>query len=470
MKLALVNLARSDGDPPLGLAYIAAYLREQSGISNSVIIDENDPLSAIRREKPDLVGISALSFQFPEANRLAAAIKSQSAVPVIVGGYHITAMPHHLKDSHFDIGVRGEGEETMAELMRSFQARRAFPLEDLRTIKGLVFRNERNDNELTEKRPPIDAMDRIPLPARDLLQMKGRYLVRRKAAFSRVGVYAGMLTSRGCPYECAFCSPRGFWETFRPMSASRVVDEIAVLVDTYRVDGIMLWDDLFAVNKKRLREVVELIEERQFQKRTQFAVFARANLIDEESLKLFRRMHVTSVIFGLESGSESVLRYLKKGSVTVGDNYRALRLCKEYGMRTRGTVIIGSPEETKEDIERTGVLIRSPDIDEPIACCLTPLPGTEVWEYARNLGVVRDDVDWDYEQLSHWGFHPGLVVNKRLPAGELESLFKELDEWVGKKARRAAMRTVGIRDLLDFRLIKKVLRNWRKVVRHLAGR
>jgi radical SAM superfamily enzyme YgiQ (UPF0313 family) len=361
--------------------------------------------------------------------------------------------------------VLGEGELTTAELVELYKRKGTLAVGDLRKIQGIVFRNERGENEQTEGRPLIKDLDTIPLPARDLLDMNRRYLAPRKAAFHRLGVYLGVTTSRGCPYECAFCSPRGFWHGFRAFSPQRVVEEITLLVERYKVDGIMIWDDLFAVDRKRLRRIVEMLEEHGIPERVEFAAFARANLFDEEIVALLQRMHVTSVIFGLESGSERILKYLKRGSVTVAQNYKALRLCKEHGMRTRATLIIGSPEETLEDIEQTAALFRSPDIDEPIICHLTPLPGTPVWAQAREMGLVRDDIDWDYGRLMGWEFDPGLVMTRHVSPCELQRSYDELSRVADERLQEDRGGLFRLKYLFNRRLMMKVARNWRKYAR-----
>lgn len=470
MKLALVNLTRNETEPPLGLAYMAAYLREYAGFHDTVIIDQEDPMDGLRREKPDLVGVSSLSFLFPSANALAAKIKREFSIPVIVGGYHISTLPQQLKDSNFDVGVIGEGEQTITELVQLFVEKQAFTVEDLRRIPGLVFRNEQGESEMSEVRPLIEPLDRIPLPARDLLKLRECYLVPRKAGFGRIGVYAAMLTSRGCPYKCAFCSPQVFWRKFRSFSVERVLHEMEFLLDEYKLDGIMIWDDLFIANKKRLAEVVAEVERRNIHKRIQFCVFGRANLIDEETVKLMQRMNVKAVSFGLESGSERILEYLKKGSVTVEDNYRAIKLCKQHGMRTIGTFIIGSPDETEEDIQKTFDLIRSPDLDQGVICHLKPLPGTEIWDHAKQLGLVSDDIGWNFASLGDWGFDPAICVAERVSKDNLAAWYGTIEKATEKRVFGARLRTAKLRYLFDPRLLRRVMSNWRGYSRYLLQR
>jgi radical SAM superfamily enzyme YgiQ (UPF0313 family) len=324
-----------------------------------------------------------------------------------------------------------------------------------------VFRNESGACEQTPRRPLITPLDRIPLPARDLLDMRGIYLQPRKAGFAKIGVYVSMLTSRGCPYSCAFCAPRKFWRKYRDLSADRVIEEIEFLLGRYRPDGIMLWDDLFIANRERLQAIVERAERERIPRRTQFCVFARANLLDEPTAQLLKRLHVTSAIFGLESGSERILRYLKKGAVNVADNYRALRLCKQYGMRTVATLIVGSPDETEEDLRQTYDLMRHPDLDEGIPCHLTPLPGTDVWEYARERGVVSNDFGWNYELLAGWGFHPKLIITQNVTPERLAHWYATMDAVAERQKRRARLKAVNLKYLFHPAMVRKVRANWR---------
>ncbi|MBN1557525.1 MAG: radical SAM protein [Lentisphaerae bacterium] len=471
MKLALVNMTPGETEPPLGLAYIAAYLREYAGFDGTVIIDEADPLAGLRRERPDLIGISALSFRFPAANRLAGRLKAEMPdVPRLIGGYHITTLPRHLAPSHFDIGVLGEGEATAAELVRLFLEKGAFRPEDLRRIQGLVFRNEQGENEITGRRPLIQPLDRVPYPALDLLDMRHAYLVPRRGMFQRIGVYVAMLTSRGCPYRCAFCSPTEFWGKFRMFSPERVVEEIAYLAGKYDVDGIYIWDDLFAVNKQRLAKIVDLLEARGLIPGLRFCIFSRANLLNEDTVRLLKRMGVEGIFLGLESGSQPILDYLKRGTVKVEDNIRALDLCRRHGIHTVGTFIMGAPDETESDIRETLKLMEHPGLHHGIACHLTPLPGTAVWEEAKARGLVSEAIDWHYESLEGWTFHRDLVLNRHMGVDELAAWHQRMAGAGQKKSFSGGVGVARWRYLVDPRFLKHTAHKSRRYLKYMRRR
>ena len=117
MKLALISLKGNESDPPLGLAYIASYARKYGNFDNIIIVDKEDQMKRLRREKPDVIGISVMTHEFPSAKILAGQLRQEFGVPLIIGGHHIALMPQHFTNSNFDIAVIGEGEQTMLELI-----------------------------------------------------------------------------------------------------------------------------------------------------------------------------------------------------------------------------------------------------------------------------------------------------------------------------------------------------------------
>ena len=420
-----------EGDPILGLAYIASYIRQYGNFNNTKIIDKENPIERIKKEKPDLIGISALTHEFPKANRLAKEIKEEFDIPTIIGGQHISVMPNNFLPSNFQLGVIGEGEQTTLELIDLFEKEGEFNPKKLEQIKGVVFRDKNNRLRMTEPRPLVEPLDKIPFPARDLLKMKEYYLTLRLATFRKFGIYTGMMTSRGCPYNCVFCSPTKFWQRIRYNSAEYVVSEIKLLLEKYKLDGVIIYDDLFIASKERLKQIVDLIKKEGINKRTQFHVNCRANLMNDEICKLLKEMNVTGVEFGFESGSDKILGYLKKNTVTVEQNKKALQISRKYGFKTVASFMTGIPNETEEDMQQTLDLINDDNLHRAIFCQLSPYPGTEIWDYAKKKGMVSDDINFDFEQLLVLKYNPNLILN--------DSISKEkFHEWY-LKLRQASM-------------------------------
>jgi len=474
MKLALVNLNMTVPDPPLGLAYLAAYVRKYSDVNKIVIIDKEDQIKAIKREKPDVVGIGSMTYEFTQAKILAQEIKEKFDIPVILGGHHITLIPQHFANNIFDLAIIGEGERTLTELMQIFEKRGSFPAKEVRKVKGVIFKNERSINERTPIRGLIEPLDEIPFPARDLLKMSDYYLTLRKATFGKFGIYGQMITSRGCPYKCTFCSTALFWRRPRLHSAEYVVGEMSLLAKKYKVDGILLFDDLFIIDKKRTAEIARLMDEEKLNEKIKLYIYGRSNLINDEILKYLKKMNVVTIEFGLESGSDKTLKYLKKGSVTVKDNKNAIKLCKKHGFKIYGSFIIGAPNETEKDFKKTLALIRDKNLDGAHVYQLTPYPGTEVWEYAKKAGFVSDDQNFDFKKIYLLDFKPDLIMTKNVSKEDFTKWYNFFQDEAEKKLMKinlkeafSELKLKHVRYILTPRFIKKIVLNWKNNIRYL---
>lgn len=475
IKVALVNINFNikNNDPPLGLAYLAAYARKHCSLSDFIIVDAEDPLSVIRKEKPDIIGMGPLTGQYPEANLLAARIKSEMGTPILVGGHHISALPQHLAGSHFDIAVIGEGEQTVLELVSAFQSRRQFEDSDLEKINGIVFKSGDGVCKTTPPRDLIRDLDEIPFPARDLLRMKGFYVTLRRSKFGEPGVYTHMMTSRGCPYKCVFCEPTLFWGRPRFHSPEYVVAEIKHLKESYGVEGILIFDDLFLANRGRVKRIAELLAAQGLDKDLRFSIFGRTDLINEEMLEVLMKMNVRSIDFGLESGSERILSYLKKHTVTVKDHLAALQLCKKHGLHTIGTFVVGSPDETEEDLLETLELVKNPDLDEAYVLPLMPLPGTDLWRYAMGRGLVSEDPTFPFALVrTSSSIRASTFLCNRITKEKLEEWLVRMNEAAENKNRSlnfSHLKLKHLRYLFSGHFIGKLLKNWQEVVLFLRN-
>lgn len=358
----------------------------------------------ILKFEPDLVGISSVSQNFNIAKDISSFCKEQD-IPVVVGGPHIASLPSSLGSS-MDVGVIGEGEQTILELLK-YVKEYGMDLSKIEQIDGIVYRYD-GEVKITKMRKLIDPLDQLPLPARDLLNVGNRDIV-------------SMFSSRGCPYRCRFCSSSRFWGSVRYFSANYVVNEIEEIVDEYRPLHIIFSDDLFIGDRKRLRKIANLISEEKIDEKVSFSLKCRANLVNEELVRLLKQMNVIEIGIGFESGSQKTLSYLKDG-VTVQQNKMAADIIKKFDILLSPTFIIGSPYETREDMLETLNFIRKSKIDQFNFFALTPLPGTPIWDYALGRGLVSNDMDWSKLSLNPNSLGE-VSLSEKLSRKELFELF-----------------------------------------------
>lgn len=402
------DLQFENASEQLGPLYLVSSLREAFGPDHfEITIADHDIERNLDEFKPDVVGISAVTKNFNIAKRYARAAKSRGS-DVLIGGVHISAIPSTLTGD-MDVGVIGEGEETIVELMALYEREGSFKNKRaLSRIDGIAYRNEGHIHT-TQARPPIKPLDRIPFPAWDLSENPTK----------------GILTSRGCPYNCSYCSSKAFWKKVRYHSVEYVVREIVEIIEKCKVNHISIYDDLFASNRKRFRALVDRIKGERIDESVAFNGNVRANEVDEEMAKLLREMNVRHVFLGIESGCQRVLDCLKGGNVTVEQNRRAVGILRKHGIGCTAGIIIGSSEETREEILTTLDFVRSLNLDDLYIFVLTPLPGTPVWEYALERGLVSEDMEWDVLR-QEFGEIPekAVVLSEVLTRDEIYSLYQ----------------------------------------------
>ncbi len=395
LKIILVD-AYEGNIPSLGLAYLAAYVREKRGLKNIKILQKKfcpNLVEAILSEKADLVGYFSVTPGFDNLLKIIKEVRQNSSVLQIMGGPHLTALPESLP-KEIDLAVAGEGEEVLAEIIDLLQKEHGLPKEELYKIKSLVFR-DKGEIVKTSRGEGIKNLDEIPLPARDLLNITGYFPNLIRAFPTKTFRSSGMMTSRGCPYHCIFCQ-ENVLSRFRSHTAERTVAEIQELVEKYQVNFIQIMDDQFLVNRERLKQIVDLVRIKGLHKKTAFYCYLRANQITEETAKLLRLMNVKLVFIGFESGSDRILKFLKDPSCSVEKNQQAYGLCRQNNIEVYGSFIIGSPQETMADVKMTYDFIRKNRMATAEVFILTPLPGTKIWDYAQEKGYLNlSNMNWN---------------------------------------------------------------------------
>lgn len=397
---------------PLWPAYLAAYAEPRLPARSVEFRWDIGPIaSLLDRHRPDVLAISSVTHNYGYAEEYAREAR-QLGIAVIVGGPHISCLPQSLTPD-MNVACVGEGEQTFVDLLELFLSTGRFAPADLERIPGIAF----GEGQLTKPRPVLPKLDNLPHPKRDLIGYGYRTYVH---------------TARGCVYKCLFCATARLWGKIRYASAEYILEELEELVSR-GVRVVRFADDDFVSNLPRLREISEKVQQRGFHKRLRFSCWCRANHVTPEVVRTLRAMSVVSVKFGLESGSQRILDYLK-GGVTVEQNRRAVMLMKEAGMQVNADFIIGSPDETESDMQETYEFIRKSPIDLFDVNIFSPLPNTPVWDLAQQRGLVNDrKMDWSrlnykfVQDKEH-----AIDLSERLTHAQLEQInarFQRLRRW-----------------------------------------
>jgi len=377
---------------PLGLAYLAAVL-EQEKFEVKIIdcpqsnIRFGELNEMIKRENPEIVGLTATTLSFSNALEVAKNMKSSMPnIFTIIGGPHITASPTDtISNKCFDLGILREGEYTLLETARKIEDE-GFDF-DRSSIRGVVYREDdiegSDDVRFTQPRDYIKDLDSLPLPARHLLPPLAEY--HPTPASCKKVPLGTMITSRGCPNQCIFCDRKVFGNFTRFHSPKRVVDEIEELVKKFGAKEIKFWDDTFTANQDRAFEICDEILRRKI--KITWTCLTRVNNVSKELLRSMKASGCWQVLYGFESGNQKILDIMKKG-ITLEQSENAARWSRELGFNVRGSFVLGIPGETRETIMDTFNFAKKLRLDAVNFYMLTPYPGTEVYDSLVKGGLI----------------------------------------------------------------------------------
>ncbi len=421
----------SNPQPSIGYAYIASVLRK-NGFSVSILdayvsqLDVEEILGEIEARGTDLLGISVLTTSIDVVEQLIRAVRTRFPhIKIVLGNMHASLFSEELLSADLaDCIVHREGEYTMLELVRALEEG-----SDLGDIQGISYRHDGNIIH-TPVRPFIEDLDNLPFPAWDLFPLES-YTTDPRTEIIPGKTERLILATRGCPNACSFCSSRterALGSRYRMRSPGNIVDEIEYMHECYNSEVFSFMDMAFPLKKSHAMGVFREMIDRGVNKKVVWCTECRVKPIDYETLKAMREAGCVRVNFGIESGSDRILKVLKKG-FTVDDVRRAVRLAKKAGIEVDGMFMMGIPGETERDIKATVELAIELDVRYAIFNIFVPYPGCELYDILSKEGKISFDSWSDF--TSYPTFSGGKPVY--VPDGLTHARLMKLQKYAMRK-------------------------------------
>jgi len=396
--------------PPIGLGYVAAACREEFSVKiidmEAERIKIDDLWGHIERFSPKVIGITAMSSTLKQTKGIAKTIKEKRNIPIIVGGPHAVLDPVSIfQIDNVDYVVCGEAELMINDLLTFLIYKKG----EIGEIKNLVYKA---DGEiLFTKKDLMKGLDCIPFPKRELWE-KDNYF----HFFAKGKPCTSIITSRGCPYACVYCTP--IYRSLRRRSIGNVIEEIKEIIDKFSIRDLEFFDETFNLNEAwvigfcqgLLKEHITI----------SWRARCRPDLITEEGIKWMKKAGCYMVSLGIESANNDTLKFFNKNYV-VGQIKEAIRIIKKYDMELHGYFIIGSPTETKKETWNTVNFAIKEDLDYAIFSLLTPQPGTKLMEIALKNKWILDE-DFDYDKIK--GYCSPVLKHPQLSPKEILRIYK----------------------------------------------
>ncbi|RME77105.1 MAG: radical SAM protein [Chloroflexi bacterium] len=422
----------------MGLGYLAGSLLAHGydvDLWDAAVEEEYESLEArLRRERYDVVGISAPTPLIPNAWEAAATAKKYGAI-TILGGPHLTLMPHEsMEKPQVDLVVRGEAEYTIIEIMQALEREQEIarhqpappapaadpdapsprlfhPEAGWGSILGLSWRDLDGKIQHNLDRPLVDDIDAIPFPAHHLFKIE-RYTNLNPLTDGldmNARAYT-IVTSRGCPFKCTYCSKPVTGDTWRGRSVDNVIAEWEWLVKDLGATEIGVTDDIWNLDRNRAKELCRALIKANLNHVPWVTIHGmKVNNTDAELFQLMKQAGCKRVGFGVENGDDWMLRHVIKKGQTVDMVRQAFKWAKAAKLQTMGFFIFGMPGETEESMEKTIRLALELDPDLAHFMMAAPFPGTEMWETLKKHGdVFSDQMDWSQlaiqDDKAHFAF------------------------------------------------------------------
>lgn len=425
---------------PYGLAHVATSLLENGYDAEIFDIyanrwNRNEVLERIKDFDCDVIGITAMSTQYSYVKWLTEQLRKQTKANIILGGLLATYSSEIvLKNTQVHVCVVGEGEITIVDLLKN--------MGQLSNVKGIVYK-ENGKILRTSPREYIEDLNNLPKPAYDLFPMgiytKTKFYIhdpttkifKRKLTFKTMGI----LTGRGCPYNCNFCSKS--FKGLRLRSVDSIIDEIKYLRQKYGVEGVHFIDELFVVNKKRAYALVEKLGTLGMKWDGQ----ARVNTVDYDLLCAMKKAGCVAIGLGIESGSNKILKYMNK-RITSEQSEQALRDAQKAGLHVKVQLVLGYPGENKETITETVDLFNRVKHPARRFSLILPLPGSVLYNEALQKNLIKNEEEYLTQIYDGYGGnrYPAFINFTELPADEIYRLKTKAEKAMETNYRRYLMR------------------------------
>lgn len=422
--------------PPFGILQLAAYVeREVKDVEIRVLdcnaqqMDWTKLESEMTTYQPDIVAASGLATcnAYLAVRTLETAKRVNPKVLTVAGGQHFTGTAHESLQAfpEIDVIVRGEGEQTLTELVEKTRMNSSF-----QEIKGISFQHKGNITH-NSPRPFIESLDDLPFPGYHFVKdLMPKYHFSAMAGLKTP--YALIEGSRGCPHRCTYCSQWSHWQgTWRKKTPKRIADEMEFCYNTYGSRFIWLTDDNFGLGN-RARKLAGEINDKGLPEDLMWFTQARCDDVVKHKAVLpeLRRAGLKWVLLGVESSRPSTLETFKK-NLTPEDAKKAVKLLQENDIFAQAMFIIGERKDTAESLEELRQFANDLDPDFTIFAILTPFPGTDLFESARQNGWIEDD-NWANYDMVH-----AIMPTETLTRKELqEELFNCYRSFYGSWKRR----------------------------------
>ncbi len=372
--------------PPLGILYLSAYLKAKGhdvGVFDSTFTTKDEFRLFIDSHRPAIVGIYCNLMTKLNVLAMIRFCKERGGI-VILGGPEPPYYSKEFLDSGADVVVVGEGEVTLDELLRALLTH---GVHHLHNIPGIVFRDEKNNIVHTQPRSLIQDLDTIPLPDRDAVSIE-QYIEtwRRHHGLGSVS----LVTARGCPYTCKWCSHGVYGFTHRRRSVSNVVNEVEYLLARYRPDMMWIADDVFTISHKWFYGYYEEMKRREL--KVPFECISRADRLTEDVLAKMADLGCYRIWLGSESGSQRILDAMSRG-VTAEEIRQMTRIAHRYGIQVGLFVMFGYEGETEDDILATIEHLKRTNADTFLTTVAYPIKGTEYYADVESRIVAA--LPWD---------------------------------------------------------------------------